>query len=166
MAPNISWENQDNQLGKIQITFGISVGVNNVPTMLTIQKGNVQDITYMQSMIQLCSKILPNYSLLVFDNGGNTKTNKKAICEKDPYYLTRKVEKKGSYQKAIKFFKDGPQIKFTSNDKECLCVKMSTEDAYQYIFFSKSRQHEQQVYTKNKKFQKALKTGSKFLKKS
>ncbi len=36
---------RDNQPGKLQFTFGISVGLNNIPTMLTIQKGNVQDLS-------------------------------------------------------------------------------------------------------------------------
>ena len=39
---------RDNQPGKLQFTFGISVGLNNIPTMLTIQKGNVQDKTHIR----------------------------------------------------------------------------------------------------------------------
>jgi len=132
--------------------------------MLTIQKGNVQDKTHMKSMIRLCSKILPNDSLLVFDNGGNTKANKKEIRDKNLHYLTRKAKKKGPYRKAIQIFQNGPQVKFTSNDEEYQCVKMSGDDEYQYIFFSKSREREQ-LATKNKKFKKALEKGSKFLKK-
>jgi len=50
---------RDNQPGKLQFTFGISVGLNNIPTMLTIQKRNVQDKTHMRSLIRLCSKVLP-----------------------------------------------------------------------------------------------------------
>ena len=155
---------RDNQPGKLQITFGISVGLNNIPTMLTIQKGNVQDKTHMKSMIRLCSKILPNDSLLVFDNGGNTKANKKAIRDKNLQYLTRKAKKKGPYRKAIQIFRNGPQVKITSNDEEYQCVKVSDGDEYQYIFFSKSRESEQLV-KKNKQFKKELEEGSKILKK-
>jgi transposase len=156
---------RDHQPGKLQITFGISVGLNNIPTMLTIQKGNVQDKTHMKSIIRLCSKILPNDSLLVFDNGGNTKANKKEIRDKEFHYLTRKAKKKGPYLKAIKIFQNGPQVKFTSNDEEYQCVKISGEDdEYQYIFFSKCRESEQMA-TKIKKFKKALENGSKLLKK-
>ena len=155
---------RDHQPGKLQITFGISVGLNNIPTMLTIQKGNVQDKTHMKSMIRLCSKILPNDSLLVFDNGGNTKANKKEIRDKNLHYLTRKAKKKGPYRKAIQIFQNGPQVKFTSNDVVYQCVKITGDDEYQYIFFSKSRESEQ-LATNNKKFKKALETGSEFLKK-
>ncbi|MHA1290841.1 MAG: hypothetical protein ACTSPB_25940 [Candidatus Thorarchaeota archaeon] len=34
---------RDNEPGKLQITFGICTGMNDIPTALTIQKGNVQD---------------------------------------------------------------------------------------------------------------------------
>jgi len=84
---------RDNQPGKHQITFGISVGLNNIPTMLTIQKGNVQDKPHMKSMIRMCSRILPRNSLLIFDCGGNTKANKQAILDKKLQYLTLKAKK-------------------------------------------------------------------------
>ena len=155
---------RDHQPGKRQITFGVSVGLNNIPTMITIQKGNVQDKTQMKSMIQLSSKILPDNSLIVFDNGGNTKANKKAIRDKNLHYLTRKAKKKGPYQTAIQIFRSGPQVLFTSNEEEYRCVKVSDDNEYQYIFFSKNREREQLV-AKQKKFEKKLEEGSKILKK-
>lgn len=155
---------RDNQPGKLQITFGISVGLNNIPTMLTIQKGNVQDKPHMKSMIRLCSKILPRNSLLVFDCGGNTKANKQAILDKKLQYLTLKAKKKGPYLKAIPRFQNGEQVQFTSNEEEYRCVKVSDGEAYQYIFFSKSRENEQ-LATKQRKFEKELDEGLKLLKK-
>ena len=79
---------RDNQPGKRQFTFGISVGMNGIPTMLTIQKGNVQDKKHMRSLIRLCSRVLPVGSLLVFDCGGNTKENKRMIRDLNFHYLT------------------------------------------------------------------------------
>jgi len=155
---------RDNQPGKLQITFGISVGLNNIPTMLTIQKGNVQDKAHMKSMIRLCSRILPDNSLLVFDCGGNTKANKKAILDLKLQYLTLKAKKKGPYLKAITLFRNGVQVQFISNEEEYRCVKVSDEEVYQYIFFSKCRESEQ-LATKQRKFEKELDEGSKLLKK-
>ena len=155
---------RDNQPGKLQITFGISVGLNNIPTMLTIQKGNVQDKTHMKSMIRLCSKILPDDSLLVFDCGGNTNANKKAIRDLHLQYLTLKAKKKGPYLKTIALFRNRLPVSFTSNEEEYQCVKVIAGDAYRYIFFSKCREREQ-VAKKQKKFEKELKEGSKLLKK-
>lgn len=155
---------RDNQPGKLQITFGISVGLNNIPTMLTIQKGNVQDKTHMKSMIRLCSKILPRNSLLVFDCGGNTKANKQAILDKKLQYLTLKAKKKGPYLKAIPRFQNGEQVQFTSNEEEYRCVKVFDGEAYQYIFFSKNRESEQ-LAAKQRKFEKELEDGLKLLKK-
>lgn len=42
---------RDNQPGKEQITFGVSTGMNNIPTALTIQKGNVQDKKHFKFML-------------------------------------------------------------------------------------------------------------------
>ena len=95
---------RDNQPGQLQFMFGISVGLNNVPSMLTIQKGNVQDKTHMRSMIRLCSKILSENSLLVFDCGGNTNDNKKAIRASHFHYLTLRGMEKGPFLKAIETF--------------------------------------------------------------
>jgi transposase len=155
---------RDNQPGKLQITFGISVGLNDIPTMLTIQKGNVQDKTHMKSMIRLCSRILPDDSLLVFDCGGNTKTNKKAVLDLKLQYLTLKAKKKGPYLNAIQIFRNGLQVSFTSNGEDYRCVKVSDGNEYQYIFFSKRRENEQ-LAAKQKKFEKSLEKGSKLLKK-
>jgi transposase len=155
---------RDNQPGKLQITFGISVGLNNIPTMLTIQKGNVQDKEHMKLAIRWCSKILPSNSLLVFDCGGNTNANKKAIRDVDLQYLTLKAKKKGPYLKAIALFRNSTPVSFTSNEEEYHCVKVISGNVYQYIFFSQCREREQ-VAKKQKKFEKELKEGSKLLKK-
>ena len=44
---------RDHEPGKEQLTFGISTGINNIPTGLTIQKGNVQD----KNISSLCSRL-------------------------------------------------------------------------------------------------------------
>lgn len=130
---------RDNQPVKFQFTFGISVGLNNIPTMLTIQKGNVQDKTHMRSLIRLCSKVLPKESLLVFDCGGNTRENKRKIRKLKFHYLTVKVKKKGPYQKEIAVFHSGKdsRVSFVSNDRAYSCVKNQSGEEIRYIFFSK-----------------------------
>ena len=57
---------RDHRPGKKQITFGISTGMNDIPTALTIQKGNVQDKKHMEIMLKVIPKVIPKYSLLVF----------------------------------------------------------------------------------------------------
>ncbi|MBI2671511.1 hypothetical protein HYX16_01115, partial [Candidatus Woesearchaeota archaeon] len=66
---------RDNQPGKKQITFGISTGINEIPTALTIQEGNVQDKKHFKIMLKTASAVLPEKSLLIFDCGANTKEN-------------------------------------------------------------------------------------------
>jgi len=58
---------------KEQITFGISTGINNIPTALTIQKGNVQDKTHFDHIFKTVTKVLGEGSILIFDCGANTK---------------------------------------------------------------------------------------------
>src|SRR3989344_8259620 len=49
---------RDSQPGKMQITWGISTGMNDVPIALTIQKGNVQDKKHFGFMLNTAGKIL------------------------------------------------------------------------------------------------------------
>ena len=44
---------RDHEPGKEQITFGVSIGINNIPTALTIQKGNVQDKKHFKFMLKM-----------------------------------------------------------------------------------------------------------------
>ena len=64
---------RDGQPGKKQLTFGISTGINGIPSALTIQKGNVQDKVHFRIMLKTSEAVLEKNSLLVFDTGGNTK---------------------------------------------------------------------------------------------
>src|SRR3989338_5435145 len=47
---------RDNQPGKMQITWGISTGINDIPIALTIQKGNVQDKKHFGFMLNTAGK--------------------------------------------------------------------------------------------------------------
>ena len=44
---------RDNQPGKKQLTFGISTGINGIPTALTIQKGNVCDKKHFKVKVKI-----------------------------------------------------------------------------------------------------------------
>ena len=57
---------------KLQITFGISTGINGIPTMLTVSEGNEQDKIHMKKILKLAQKVCDNGSLFIFDCGGNS----------------------------------------------------------------------------------------------
>jgi hypothetical protein len=99
---------RDHRPDKKQVTWGISTGINGIPTALTIQRGNVQDKTHMREMLRVCIKILDKGSLLMFDCGANTPKVKDTIIENGMHYLTLKPKKVGTYRNLIKGF-----------DKEC-----------------------------------------------
>lgn len=149
---------RDNQPGKKQLTFGISVGINGVPTALTIQNGNVQDKVHMKKMLRICSKVLPSNSLLIFDCGGNTRKNKENILELGFQYLTLKAKKRKPYKEAIVLFKNSVQNKLVIEDKIYHCIKIKAEDEYNYIFFSEKLCTDQ-LGKKQRKFENAIEKG-------
>ena len=95
---------RDHEPGKEQITFGISTGINNIPTALTIQKGNVQDKKHFKFMLKMVKHLLKEGSMLIFDCGGNTEKNKKKVIKSKFNYLTLKPKKKKTYKKYIEDF--------------------------------------------------------------
>ena len=129
---------RDNQHGKKQITFGISTGINGIPSALTIQKGNVQDKVHFRFMVRMCEAILEENCLLVFDCGGNTKENKRLVRDRKFHYLTFKPKKVGSYKILIEQFKTGRKENVTINDIEYACVKIKNNDEIAYIRHSES----------------------------
>jgi transposase len=161
---------RDGAPGKKQITFGISTGINNIPTALTIQKGNVQDKTHFDHIFKAVTKVLGEGSILIFDCGANTKTNKKMIRNGDIkyHYLTLKAKKKTSYKSIIQFFlqekKKGNAKRFEMNGSFYECVKLEKEDETNYIFFSE-KLYQEQVQKREKKYLKLLEKNDKDLKK-
>ncbi len=157
---------RDNQPGKLQIAFGISVGLNNIPTMLTIQKGNVQDKKHMQMLIRLCSSVLPEGSLLVFDCGGNTQDNKRRIRDLKFHYLTLKAKKKGPYRNEITIYhaRKESQVSFVSGNRVYSCVKYRDGEEVRYIFFCDDLACDQ-LTKKARKLEKDLEKGKVLTKK-
>ena len=159
---------RDGAPGKKQITFGISTGINNIPTALTIQKGNVQDKTHFDHIFNVVKKVLDEGSILIFDCGANTKTNKKMVRKGEYHYLTLKAKKKKSYKPIIQLFLQekeiGNTIKFEMNDSIYECVKLKKDNETNYIFFSE-KLYQEQLQKREKKYQKLLEKNDKNLKK-
>ncbi|NJD53668.1 MAG: hypothetical protein FIB07_12460 [Candidatus Methanoperedens sp.] len=159
---------RDGAPGKKQITFGISTGINNIPTALTIQKGNIQDKTHFDHIFKAVKKVLGEGSVLIFDCGANTKTNKKMVRNGKYHYLTLKAKKKKIYKPIIHFFhqgkKNGNMKRFEMNDSFYECVKLKKDDETIYIFFSE-KLYQEQLQKREKKYLKLLEKNDKDLKK-
>lgn len=155
---------RDNQPGKKQITWGISTGMNDIPTALTIQKGNVCDKTHFKFMLKTVKKVLDKKSLLMFDCGGNTKKNKEKIIELGFNYLTLKAKQKAFYRRYISLFEQQPKLGFIIRGRTYICSKTKFENECKYIFFSPDLKVDQ-IKKRNKKFQRDLLRGDKILKK-
>ena len=160
---------RDKRPDKMQINFGISTGINGIPTAITIQKGNVQDKKHMRQMIRLVSAILPESSLLIFDTGANTQENKQKIRNQGFHFLTLKAKKVGSYQKYLRFFqqkwKERNVVETMVNNRQYFCAKKKEEDgSTSYIFFSPELYNEQ-MKIKEEKFKRKKQQGNTLLKK-
>ena len=155
---------RDHEPGKKQIVFGISTGINKIPTALTIQKGNVQDKKHMKAMLGMASKILAKESMLIFDCGANTKKIKAKIRKLGFNYLTLKAKHRKTYGHYIKLFKDGKKENVKIGDAEYQCVKIIEGDETKYMFFSEKLKKDQ-LHMREKKFKKELDTNDKKLRK-
>lgn len=146
---------RDSQPGKKQFAWGISTGINNVPSALTVQKGNLVDKKHWTVIFNSFSKIMEKGTLLIFDCGANTKKNKEKIREKEFHYLTLKPKKKSLYRKCIKIFRKSEKQKMISNGAEYECVKREEYGEFQYIFFSEKLK-QVHLRKKRKKFERLL----------
>ncbi len=153
---------RDHRPGKRQLTFGISTGINGIPTALTVQKGNVQDKKHFTILFNTVRRVLPAGSMLIFDCGANTKKNKQDIREAGFHYLTFKPKKVKVYKGYINTFNQGPKQKIQFKDAEYECVKLERNGEFQYVFFSKKLE-EDQLRKKEKKFKKELEKNDKKL---
>ena len=155
---------RDQQPGKLQVTWGISTGMNDIPVGLTIQKGNVCDKEHFGFMLKTVNKVLDKKSLLIFDCGGNTKKNKEKVIQLGFNYLTLKAKQRSTYRKYLSLFEQQAKFGLVINGKIYFYIKTKVEDEYQYIFFSPDLKKDQ-IKKRDKKFQRDLAKGDKILSK-
>ena len=146
---------RDGQPGKKQLVFGISTGINEVPSALTIQKGNVQDKKHFRVMLRTVSKVLEPESMVIFDCGGNTRANKQKVRELGFHYLTLKAKKRVIYKQYLRLFKKGEKQKVKMGETEYECVKAINGEETNYIFYSEKLKKDQ-LRKKKKKFKREL----------
>ncbi len=158
---------RDHRPDKKQVTWGISTGINGIPTALTIQKGNVQDKAHMREMLTVCTKILDEGSLIMFDCGGNSPWVKDYIVKNGFNYTTLRAKKVKTYKRQITGFEKGCK-RFELNGKEYLAIKKKSEKRegeFIYAFFSKDL-CEDQLRKKESKFRKKIEYGDQLAKKA
>ena len=157
---------RDHRPGNPQITFGLSIGINGIPTALTIQKGNVQDKKHMNDILDLVSKVCPKDTLLIFDNGANTKANKEKIRRMGCHYLTLRAKKVGAYKGHIKGFSlKGEGVEhIVLHERDYYCLKKESNGEYLYVYFC-PQLYQTCLEGRKRKFERNKKKGNKMLKK-
>jgi len=157
---------RDHRPDRPQVNFGISTGINNIPTALTIQKGNTQDKKHMKVMLKIIPKVIPKNSLLIFDAGANTTKNKDTILDLEYNYLTFMAKRISSYKNHIIFFQNNLDkvIMVEINERHYYCLKRKIGSEHLYIYFS-SELYNDQIGIKERKFKRQKEKGNKILKK-
>ncbi|MBU3912595.1 MAG: transposase [Nanoarchaeota archaeon] len=145
---------RDNQPGKKQVAFGVSTGMNGIPSSFTIQKGNVCDKKHFKFMLKIANKVFEKDSMIVFDCGGNTEENKQKIIELGFNYLTLKPRQRSIYKKYVKLYKESSKEIFYINGIKYKCVKIKEEDN-KYIFYSKNL-YKKLKRNRNRKYKREL----------
>jgi transposase len=156
---------RDKQPGKKQIVFGISTGINGIPTALTIQKGNVPDKDHFRFMLRTASAVLDEESLLIFDCGANSKKNKQAIRKLKLNYLTLKPKKRGPYKAEIAEFRSADRPSFKLNGRIYEYAKLNRGDEFHYVYYSEQLRCEQ-LGIKRSKLTKEIKRNQPLLNKT
>ena len=155
---------RDKRPGKKQITWGVSTGIDGIPSSLTIQKGNVNDVSHFNSMLKISRKVLDKESVLVFDCGANSKKNKKKIRDSEYHYLTLRPKKQNTYKKYIGLFKQSEKEVIYVGKEKYKCMKIKENDEIKYMYYSK-KLYKDQIRKRKKQFRKELKKNRSLLKK-
>jgi transposase len=135
---------RDHQFGKRQIVFGVSTGINGIPSALTIQRGNVVDKSHFPFLLRTVQSVLEPNSLLIFDCGANTRSNKARIRKMGFHYLTLRPKKRGPYRDAIAIYALSPHTRVTLKERVYECAKATAESGIvSYIFYSEQLKREQ-----------------------
>ena len=146
---------REHQPGRKQITFGISTGINGVPTALTVQKGNVQDKKHFQTILNVVKRVLDPGSALVFDCGANTNANKKQILGLGFNYLTLVPKKRGPYKRFLHAWNTGEKTSCLMGGHEYVSTSFVEDQTNYYVFFSKDLE-EDQLRKRGKRFERLL----------
>ncbi|MEM3431531.1 MAG: hypothetical protein QW783_03235 [Candidatus Micrarchaeia archaeon] len=153
---------------KMRICFGISTGMNDIPTPLTIQKRNENDKKHLIEIINIVKKVIPKNSAQIFDSESNTKKNKKKIRSLGYHYITLKPKRYRSYKRAIFFFSDEYKRKSIRGVKigenEYFCAKKPEDNEMYYIYFSKDL-YDTRMRFKSDRFNREKEKGEKILRK-
>jgi len=155
---------RDDKRDKLQITIGISTGINGIPTMLTVSEGNEQDKKHMKKIYKLAKQVCEPGTLFIFDCGGNSREIKEQIKKDGFNFLTLMAKHSKTYKKYIAIFRANEKTSIIINENTYSCVKIPEENEFRYIFFSEKLMKDQ-LEKKGRKFIRELAKGEKIGKK-
>jgi len=134
---------RDHRPDKKQITFGVSELRNpiNIPIGFTIGKGNLNDMNHFQTTFDQVKGRLNMNSRVIFDKGGNSKTNLNSVIAAKMKFLTSKKFNKSDDSLIKNFWNNYPTL--INLDKGIVGFKHEFPTRTNYFFFSKYLETEQ-----------------------
>ncbi len=147
---------RDHRPDKKQITVGITElrAPINIPIGITVNEGNVNDVTHFNETYGQVKRKLRQSSLVVFDKGADSKTNIETILADKMKYITAKKLNKSDDKRIKKFDKSKAEI--VDPVRKVYGVKYIKSSSIDYFFFSEALQKEHLETKKRKAMRKYM----------
>lgn len=147
---------RDHRPDKKQITVGLTElrSPINIPIGITVNAGNVNDVTHFNETYGQARRKLRQGSLIVFDKGADSKKNIETILKDKMKYITAKKLNK-SDDKRIKNF-DKTKAELVDPVRKVYGIKYIRPSNIDYFFFSEALQKEHLETKKRKAMRKYL----------
>lgn len=101
---------RDHRPDKLQLTLGLTelAKPNNIPIGITVNAGNVNDMTHFKATLLQSQKHLKKGSVIIFDKGADSAPNLNLVDDLGHYYLTAKKFNKSDDKILETFWKSNP----------------------------------------------------------
>jgi transposase len=141
---------RDHRPDKRQLTLGLCelAAPVNVPIGMTVREGNVNDQSHFADTYSQVRRLLKDGSLVVFDKGASSQTNKELVRYDRMHYLSSKKLNRSDDLRIRSYWKRRPEV--VDPDKGIVGVIYEKPRSTDYLYFSKSL-HDTQVQSAAKR---------------
>jgi transposase len=156
---------RDRRPDRKQVTIGIATGINEVPSAITVQRGNVQDRRHFNYLLNVAKRVLEEGSLLIFDAGANSRANKRRVRSLGFNYLTLKPKKARTYRRYVEGFWSSEPERLEFNGRIYYCQKAWEGEEWLYVYFSPDLLKDQ-LRKKHARFEREKRKGNRLARKA
>jgi len=127
---------RDHRSDKRQLTFGVSELASpvNVPIGLTVREGNVNDQVHFKDTYRQVRHLLREGSLVIFDKGASSHTNKELVRASGMHYLSSKKLNIADDKRIASFWKDAPTL--VDEERQIYGLTFPKPRSIDYLYYS------------------------------